>query len=135
LGRSLILPRRTPELKLHFAETVNFEQQRQSWKIGGDMMIEYLANFLPSQFGCEYIFDKTGLSMLLVSSCPTARRSARNSIRPTFSDLLASSNQTAPMHRGRCRLESGSRFDPLKYAIHPSIFVFQSEISPFFRLT
>ena len=56
-GRSLILPRRTRELKLHFAETVNFEQRRHSWKIGGDTLIEHLANFFPSQFGGEYIFD------------------------------------------------------------------------------
>ena len=56
-GRSLILPRRTREMKLHFAETVNFEQRRHSWKIGGDTMIEHLANFFPSQFGGEYIFD------------------------------------------------------------------------------
>ena len=56
-GRSLILPRRTRELKLHLAETVNFEQNRHSWKVGGDAMIEHLANFFPSQFGGEYIFD------------------------------------------------------------------------------
>ncbi len=56
-GRSLILPRRTRELKLHLAETVNVEQRRHSWKIGGDTMIEHLANFFPSQFGGEYIFD------------------------------------------------------------------------------
>jgi outer membrane receptor protein involved in Fe transport len=56
-GRSLILPRRTRELKLHFAETVNFEQRRHSWKIGGDTLIEHLANFFPSQFGGEHIFD------------------------------------------------------------------------------
>ena len=57
-GRSLILPRRTRELKLHVAETLNIEQHRHSWKIGGDMMIEHLANFFPSQFGGEYIFDE-----------------------------------------------------------------------------
>src|SRR5579883_553181 len=56
-GRSLILPRRTRELKMHLAETVNIEQHRHSWKIGGDMMIEHLSNFFPSQFGGEYIFD------------------------------------------------------------------------------
>ncbi len=56
-GRSLILPRRTREMKLHLAETMNFEQRRHSWKIGGDMMIEHLTNFFPSQFGGEYIFD------------------------------------------------------------------------------
>ncbi len=39
------------------------------------------------------------------------------------------------MHRGRCKLESGWFFDLLKPAIHPSFFLFQSEISLFFRLT
>lgn len=36
MGRSSILPRNTREHRLHVAETLSFDQGRNSWKFGGD---------------------------------------------------------------------------------------------------
>ncbi|MBI2679318.1 MAG: TonB-dependent receptor [Candidatus Koribacter versatilis] len=56
-GRSNILPRRTREHKLQFAETISLDTPRQSWKFGGDALFTRLENFFPLQAGGEYIFD------------------------------------------------------------------------------
>ena len=58
-GRSSILPRITREHKFHFAETINIEQKRHSWKLGADVSQAWIYNFFPSLFGGEYIFDNT----------------------------------------------------------------------------
>jgi hypothetical protein len=57
MGRSTILPRETREHKLHFAETLNRESNRHSWKFGGDALLTTIYNYFPSTFGGEYIFD------------------------------------------------------------------------------
>jgi hypothetical protein len=56
-GRSTILPRETREHRAHFAETISRENQRHSWKFGGDALLTQIYNFFPSTFGGEYIFD------------------------------------------------------------------------------
>ncbi len=56
-GRSTILPRHTNEGRLHFAETLNVEAGRSSWKFGSDALLTRIDNFFPSLSGGEYIFD------------------------------------------------------------------------------
>jgi hypothetical protein len=56
-GRANILPRQTNEQKWHWAETLNLEGGRHSWKFGGDALLTRIANYFPSIFGGEYIFD------------------------------------------------------------------------------
>ncbi len=57
MGRSTILPRRTREHRLHVADTLSFEQGRNSWKFGGDALFSRIYNFFPSMFGGEYYYD------------------------------------------------------------------------------
>jgi hypothetical protein len=57
MGGSTILPRETREHRLHFAETLNREGNRNSWKFGGDALLTTIYNYFPSTFGGEYIFD------------------------------------------------------------------------------
>ncbi len=56
-GRSSILPRQTREHRLHLAETLSVEGKRNSWKLGGDVLLTWIYNFFPSLSGGEYIFD------------------------------------------------------------------------------
>src|SRR5579863_4687208 len=56
-GRSNILPRQTREHRLQVAETISLEGKRNSWKIGGDALLNWIYNYFPSQAGGEYIFD------------------------------------------------------------------------------
>ena len=48
IGRSTILPRQTREHRLHFADTLSFEQGHHSWKFGGDALLSWIYNFFPS---------------------------------------------------------------------------------------
>src|SRR5579864_2666462 len=57
MGRSTILPRETREHRLHLADTLSFEQGRNSWKFGGDTLFTRIYNFFPSMFGAEYYYD------------------------------------------------------------------------------
>jgi len=57
MGRSTILPRETREHRLHLADTLSFEQGRNSWKFGGDGLFTRIYNFFPSMFGAEYYYD------------------------------------------------------------------------------
>ncbi|MGH9511824.1 MAG: TonB-dependent receptor [Terriglobales bacterium] len=57
LGRSSILPRETRQHRLHVAETVSLDGNRNSWKFGGDAMLTWIYDYFPSNFGGEYIFD------------------------------------------------------------------------------
>jgi len=57
IGGSTILPRETREHRLHFAETLNHEGTRHSWKFGGDALLTTIYDYFPSTFGGEYIFD------------------------------------------------------------------------------
>jgi hypothetical protein len=56
IGRSTILPRQTREHRLHVADTLSFEQGRNSWKFGGDVLLTRIDNFFPSMFGGEYYY-------------------------------------------------------------------------------
>ncbi|MDP9267623.1 MAG: TonB-dependent receptor [Acidobacteriota bacterium] len=56
-GRSNILPRRTREHKLQFAETISLDGPRHTWKFGGDMLFTRIENYFPLLTGGEYIFD------------------------------------------------------------------------------
>ncbi|MGH9580971.1 MAG: TonB-dependent receptor, partial [Terriglobales bacterium] len=56
-GRSSILPRRTRERRLHLAETMGFDGQRHSIKLGGDVSLTSISNAFPLLFGGQYIFD------------------------------------------------------------------------------
>jgi Carboxypeptidase regulatory-like domain/TonB dependent receptor len=56
-GRSSILPRQTREHRLHLAETFSVEGKRNSWKLGGDVLLSWIYNFFPSLSGGEYLFD------------------------------------------------------------------------------
>jgi hypothetical protein len=56
-GRSSILPRQEREHRFHLAETVGWDQGRNSWKFGGDALLTWVYDFFPSNFGGEYIFD------------------------------------------------------------------------------
>jgi len=56
-GRSNILPRQTREHRLHLAETISLEGQRNSWKFGSDALLTWIDNYFPAQSGGEYIFD------------------------------------------------------------------------------
>ena len=56
VGRSNLLPRQTRELRLHFAETLNVESSRNSWKFGGDGLFTTIYDFFPSQQSGEYLF-------------------------------------------------------------------------------
>jgi hypothetical protein len=56
LGRSNLLPRETREYRLHFAETLNFESVRNSWKFGGDGLVTAIYDYFPSQQSGEYLF-------------------------------------------------------------------------------
>ncbi len=56
VGRSNILPRQTREHRLHLAETMSFEGQRNSWKFGGDALFTAIYDFFPSQQSGEYLF-------------------------------------------------------------------------------
>ncbi len=56
MGRSTILPRETREHRLHLADTLSFEQGRNSWKFGGDALFTRIYNFFPSMFGGEYYY-------------------------------------------------------------------------------
>ena len=47
IGRSTILPRETREHRLHFADTLSFEQGRHSWKFGGDALLTTDLQLLP----------------------------------------------------------------------------------------
>ena len=57
IGGSTILPRETREHKLHFAETLNHDGNRHSWKFGGDALLTTIYDYFPSTFDGEYIFD------------------------------------------------------------------------------
>jgi outer membrane receptor protein involved in Fe transport len=57
IGRSTILPRETREHRLHLADTLSFEQGRNSWKFGGDALFTWIYNFFPSMYGGEYYYD------------------------------------------------------------------------------
>ena len=57
IGRSSILPRNTREHRLHLAETLSFDQGRNSWKVGGDWLSSWIYNFFPAMFGGEYYYD------------------------------------------------------------------------------
>ena len=56
MGRSDLLPRQTREHRLHLAETLSFEGQRNSMKFGGDGLLTWLYDFFPSQQSGEYLF-------------------------------------------------------------------------------
>lgn len=56
LGRSNLLPRQTNEHRFHFAETLNLETSRNSWKFGGDALLTTIYDFFPSQQSGEYLF-------------------------------------------------------------------------------
>jgi hypothetical protein len=56
VGRSNLLPRQTREHRLHLAETVNHEGSRNSWKLGGDVLLTAIYDFFPSQQSGEYLF-------------------------------------------------------------------------------
>jgi len=56
VGRSNILPRQTTEHRLHLADTMSFEGQRNSWKFGGDALFTAIYDFFPSQQSGEYLF-------------------------------------------------------------------------------
>lgn len=56
-GRSLILPRKTHETKLHFADAINIDTRRHGLKFGGDAVLTKLYNYFPLQFGGGYIFS------------------------------------------------------------------------------
>ncbi|HEX8815729.1 MAG TPA: TonB-dependent receptor [Terriglobales bacterium] len=56
-GQSSILPRQTREHRLHLTETLSLEEGRNSLKFGGDVLLTWIYNFFPSEFGGEYIFD------------------------------------------------------------------------------
>src|SRR6185437_3453096 len=43
--------------RLHLAETLSLEGERNSWKFGGDVLMTWIYNFFPSLSGGEYIFD------------------------------------------------------------------------------
>jgi outer membrane receptor protein involved in Fe transport len=55
-GRSLILPRQTHEGKFHLTESLSLDTRRNTWKVGGDMLLARLYNYFPLQFGGDYIF-------------------------------------------------------------------------------
>jgi|SRR5579864_6729 len=57
MGGSTILPRETHEQRLHFAEKISHEGNRNSWKFGADALLTKIYNFFPSMFGGEYIFS------------------------------------------------------------------------------
>jgi TonB dependent receptor len=57
MGRSSILPRETRQNRFNVAETLSFENGRNSWKFGGDALLTRIYDFFPSNFGDEYIFD------------------------------------------------------------------------------
>lgn len=56
MGRSNLLPRQTREHKLHLAETISIEGQRNSWKFGGDGLLSWIYDYFPSQQSGEYLF-------------------------------------------------------------------------------
>jgi hypothetical protein len=56
VGRSNMLPRQTREHRLHLAETLSFETDRNSWKFGGDGLFTYIYDYFPSQQSGEYLF-------------------------------------------------------------------------------
>ena len=56
MGRSDLLPRRTREHRLHVAETLSFEGQRNSVKVGGDGLLTWIYDFFPSDQSGEYLF-------------------------------------------------------------------------------
>ncbi|HEV2397669.1 MAG TPA: TonB-dependent receptor [Candidatus Sulfotelmatobacter sp.] len=56
VGRSNMLPRQTREHRFHIAETMSFEGQRNTWKVGGDGLVTYIYDFFPSQQSGEYLF-------------------------------------------------------------------------------
>ncbi len=56
VGRSNLLPRETREHRLHFAETLNFESARNSWKFGGDGLVTAIYDYFPSQQSGEFLF-------------------------------------------------------------------------------
>lgn len=56
-GQSSILPRHTRQHRLSFAETLSRTSRIHDLKFGGDMQRTWSANYFPSLFGGEYIFD------------------------------------------------------------------------------
>ena len=56
MGRSNLLPRQTREHRLHLAETISIEGDRNSWKIGGDGLFTWIYDFFPNQQSGEYLF-------------------------------------------------------------------------------
>ena len=56
IGRSNLLPRQTREHRLHLAETVSHEGNRNAWKFGGDGLLTWIYDFFPSQQSGEYLF-------------------------------------------------------------------------------
>jgi len=56
IGRSSLLPRTARQNRLHFAETVDREGPRHSFKVGGDAMLTTIYDFFPSQQAGEYLF-------------------------------------------------------------------------------
>ncbi|HXE89558.1 MAG TPA: TonB-dependent receptor [Terriglobales bacterium] len=55
-GRSVILPRRTDENRVHIAETVSLDGRRHSFKFGGDFSNVEITNIFPLLFGGQYTF-------------------------------------------------------------------------------
>ena len=56
IGRSNLLPRQTREHRLHLAETVSHDGNRNAWKFGGDSLLTWIYDFFPSQQSGEYLF-------------------------------------------------------------------------------
>jgi hypothetical protein len=56
-GQSSILPRHTRQHRLSFAETLSLNSRIHNLKFGGDIQRTWIANYFPSLFGGEYIFD------------------------------------------------------------------------------
>jgi hypothetical protein len=56
MGRSNLLPRQTREHRLHAAETLSFDGNRNAWKAGGDALLTWIYDFFPSQQSGEYLF-------------------------------------------------------------------------------
>jgi hypothetical protein len=56
-GQSSILPRQTREHRFHLTETLSLEAGRNSLKFGADLLLTWIYNFFPSQFGGEFVFD------------------------------------------------------------------------------
>ena len=50
------MPRQTREHRLHLAETLSFEDARNTWKFGGDGLFTSIYDFFPSQQSGEFLF-------------------------------------------------------------------------------